>query len=165
MTAPVHSHPDGPTQPSDYAALEAVFTAALASVIILARRKKKNGEAGIPNSELATMALATFALADLLAKEKVSTWIREPFVAESDDHRPLHPEGEGMRRVIGELLTCTRCVGTWSALGLVGLRTASPKAGQITNTVLALTGANHFLQSGFRLLTEKCNQESKNRKP
>ena len=26
-----------------------------------------------------------------------------------------------MRRAIGELLTCTRCIGTWAAAGVVGL--------------------------------------------
>jgi hypothetical protein len=63
-----------------------------------------------------------------------------------------------MRYAIGELLTCTRCVGTWSALGLVGLRTASPVAGQATAAVLALSGANDLIQSAFRLLVERANR-------
>jgi Protein of unknown function (DUF1360) len=104
------------------------------------------------------MAMATFTLADVLAKEKISTWLREPFVVESADHRPGVPEGGGMRYAVGELLTCTRCVGTWSALGLVGLRTVSPVTGQVTAAVLALAGANDLLQSGFRLLVERTNR-------
>jgi hypothetical protein len=100
------------------------------------------------------MALATFALADTIAKEKVSTWLRQPFVIEDGDHHPLHPRGHGLRRAIGELLTCTRCAGTWCALLLVGLRTASPIAGQTTTNVLALAGANDLLQAAFHLLVE-----------
>lgn len=62
-----------------------------------------------------------------------------------------------MRHTIGELLTCTRCVGTWSALALVGLRTASPASGQATATVLALAGTNDLMQSAFLLLVERTN--------
>ena len=102
--------------------------------------------------------MATFALADVVAKEKISTWLREPFVEEQRDHKPVKPEGTGLRYAVGELLTCTRCIGTWSALGLVTLRTASPTAGRATTTVLALAGANDLMQSGFRLLAERTNR-------
>ena len=97
-------------------------------------------------------------LADVLAKEKISTWIREPFVEEGADHKPVQPEGHGMRAAIGELMTCTRCIGTWSALGLVTLRTASPAAGRATMRVLALAGTNDLMPSGFRLLAERTNR-------
>ena len=102
--------------------------------------------------------MATFALADVLAKERISTWLRAPFVVESADHKPLQPEGTGLRYAIGELVTCSRCVGTWSALALVGLRTASPSAGRATATILALAGINDVAQSGFRLLAERTSQ-------
>ena len=102
--------------------------------------------------------MATFTLADVVAKERISTWIREPFVVEDADHKPVHPEGSGLRYAFGELLTCTRCVGTWSALALVALRTASPPAGRAAARVLALAGVNDLMQSGFRLLAERTNQ-------
>jgi|SRR5580658_743462 hypothetical protein len=93
-------------------------------------------------------------------KEKVSTWL-QPFVEEDSDHHPLSPKGRGMQRAVGELLTCTRCAGTWGAVVLVGLRTASPVAGRATTNVLALAGANDLLQSGFRLLVERTNEASR----
>lgn len=43
-------------------------------------------------------------------------------------HRPIEPQGNGLHDAIGELLTCTRGADTWSAFGLVGLRTVSPFA-------------------------------------
>lgn len=144
--------------PADYATVEAVFAAGLAGLALLTRRREAAGEPAIPLRELPVLAVATFALANVLAKEKVSTWLREPFVEESADHRPVRPEGHGLRYAIGELLTCTRCVGTWSALALVGLRTASPPAGRAASTVLALAGTNAVLQSGYRLLCEQANR-------
>jgi hypothetical protein len=151
------STPASPTAPADYALLEAVFASGLLGVMALTRRRERGGELAIPHRDLPVLAMATFALADTLAKEKVSTWLREPFVEEDADHKPVAPEGDGLRHAIGELLTCTRCVGTWSALALVGLRTASPAAGRAAANVLALTAANDLMQSGFRLLAERTN--------
>jgi len=142
----------------DYAALEAVFLTGLAGVASLARRRERaTGQRAIPLAELPVMALATFTVADLLAHEKVSTWLREPFVVESATHMPLTPRGSGLRYAVGELLTCTRCAGTWGALGLVGLRTASPAVGRTAVAILALAGTNDFAQGAFRLLSERAN--------
>lgn len=158
------STPPAPSRAADYAIVEGVFLAALAGVAALTRRRESDGEPAIPLRELPLLAAATFALADVIAKEKVSTWLREPFVEEGADHKPVRPEGSGLRYAVGELLTCTRCVGTWSALALVGLRTASPPAGRAVSTVLALAGANDVLQSGFRLLAERTNQATEETK-
>lgn len=154
------STPPSATGPGDYAALEAVFLGGLGGVIALARRRDQKGGQPIARRDLPVLAMATFAMADVLAKEKVSTWLREPFVREEADHKPAAAEGTGIRYAIGELLTCTRCVGTWSALSLVGLWTASPAAGQTAANVFALAGINDLLQSAFRLLAEKTDQVS-----
>ncbi len=153
------STPESATSPVHYAILEGAFAVGLGGVVALARRRERDGSLAIPREELPLLALATFALADVVAKEKVSTWLREPFVRESAEHKALAPEGTGLRHAVGELLTCTRCMGTWSALGLVGLRTASPSTGRAVTNVLALTGVNDVLQGGFRLLAERTNRE------
>ncbi len=151
------STPESPTNPADYALLEAVFATGVLGLFALTRRRERSGQPTIPHRDLPVLALATFALADVIAKERISTWLREPFVLEDAHHKPVAAEGDGMRRAIGELLTCTRCVGTWSALGLVTLRTASPSAGRAAANVLALGGFNDLMQSGFRLLAERTN--------
>jgi hypothetical protein len=150
--------PTALTSPVDYAMLATVFLTGLASVAALARRRNAEGAAAIAPRDLPALALATFALADTVVKEKVSTWLRRPFVEEDGEHHPLAPKGRGMQRAVGELLTCTRCAGTWSALVLVGLRTAAPVAGRATTNVLALAGANDLMQSGFQLLIGRANE-------
>jgi hypothetical protein len=135
----------------------ALFLSGLAGLVALASRRRVGGASPIPREEFPKHALATFALADTSAKEKVSAWLRDPFVREDAEHHPLAPKGRGMQRAVGELLTCTRCGGTWSALLLVGLRTASPVVGGATADVLALAGANDLMQSGFRIMVERAN--------
>ncbi len=69
------------------------------------------------------MSAATFALSKLLVHEKAETWLRQPFLEESAEGR--RPRGRRLRYAVGELMNCTRCMGTWSALGLVALRVHS----------------------------------------
>jgi hypothetical protein len=136
-----------PTEPRDYAALNAVW-GALATGVLLATR-----EDAPPASELPVFGLATFALTKALAKEKVGTWVRDPLV----DETTRRPKGSGLRYAAGELLTCTRCLGTWSSLGLIALRVARPREGRIVASVLATAGINDWLQGGFNLLTSRSN--------
>ena len=51
--------------------------------------------------------------------------------------RARRPKGTGVRYAVGELLTCTRCVGVWSALGLTALRVTRPREARVVNTVSA----------------------------
>lgn len=144
---------DAPTRPVDYAALSAGWGAMLAAVLVAARDK---GEEPVRAGEVVPIGLATFALAKLVAKEKVESWIREPFVEEHPDG-VRRPKGEGLRYAVGELLTCTRCVGTWSALGLVALRVARPRESRVVNTVLGASAVNDFAQAAFNLVCGRSN--------
>jgi hypothetical protein len=136
-----------PTEPIDYAALNAVW-ATLATGVLLATR-----DDAPPQSELPVIGLATFALTKALAKEKVGTWVRDPLL----DEQTRTPKGSRLRYAAGELLSCTRCLGTWSSLGLVGLRIARPREGRILTSVLASAAINDWLQSSFTLLTNRTN--------
>jgi hypothetical protein len=68
------------------------------------------------------------------------------------------PRGRRLRRAVGELITCTRCVGAWSALAVVGLRVADPAAGRTVTNVLAVSAANDWLQAGFKLATAQADR-------
>ena len=138
---------DTPTEPVDYAAINAVWASLLTGVLTLTQ------DDAPPQSELPLLGLATFALTKAVSKEKVGTWVRDPLVDEAD----RKPKGSRLRYAAGELLSCTRCLGTWSSLGLVGLRVARPREGRILTTVLAAAGVNDWLQSGFTLLTNRTN--------
>jgi hypothetical protein len=143
---------DGETHAVDYAALNAVWVALAAA--LLANTRKRQSQDPITNRELVPLAAATFALSKAVARERIGTWVREPFVDETEGQRP---KGSRIQRAVGELVTCTRCVGTWSALGVVSLRVLHPDAGRTLNMILASSAANDWLQAGFKLLTEQTN--------
>jgi Protein of unknown function (DUF1360) len=136
-----------PVTTSDYAALSAGWGALLGALLVAARDK---GDEPVRATEVLPLGLATFALSKLVAKEKVDAWVREPFVEERADGRK--PKGTGLRYAIGELITCTRCVGVWSALGLTALRVTRPREARVVNAVLGASAVNDAAQAAFSWL-------------
>jgi hypothetical protein len=137
---------------TDYAALSAGWGALLGALLVAARDK---GDEPVRSTELLPIGLATFALAKLLAKEKVDAWVRVPFVEEHGGDR--RPKGTGLRYAVGELLTCTRCVGVWSALGLTALRVTRPREARVVNAVLGASAINDVAQAGFTWLCSRAD--------
>jgi hypothetical protein len=143
-------------RPQDYATLNLVHSGLLAATALAARRR--GSPEPLSAADMAQLSLAAFSIAKAVSREKIGTWVREPFVEQDAEHQPGPPRGRGLQHAIGELLTCTRCVGAWAALALVGLRLLSPRSGRIATTVLATSGANDFLQAAFKVGTEKANE-------
>jgi hypothetical protein len=144
-----------PTEVTDYAALSALYGTLLGTTAIVARHRDS-----IPRDELPALAAATFALSKLIVHEKVESWIRQPFVDEQPGGR--RPKGRRLRYAVGELLTCTRCTGAWTALGLVALRPQAPATGRTVATVLAASAGNDMLHAAFQWLCAGANtQETK----
>ena len=106
------------------------------------------------------LALATFKAARVVARDEVTSVLREPFV----EGNPTDPEEErpvqtgGPRQAIGELVTCSRCVGTWIATGLAALDVLAPGFGRTLSWSLAVGGANDWLQAGFSALSAASNR-------
>jgi hypothetical protein len=149
-----------PTARSDYALLSLTYLTLLAGAAESTRRRGDVEEL-LSAHELLPLGAATFALSKLVVHEKVETWMRAPFVEERADGR--RPRGRRMRYAIGELLTCTRCLGAWSSLGLVALRVARPRESRVVTAVLATSAINDWLQSGFTLLCEQTDDVSTRR--
>ena len=143
-----------PTESTDYALLSATYGALLTGTALSAR-----GRAPIPSSELPLMAAATFALSKLIVHEKVESWIRQPFVDEQAGRR--RPKGRRLRYAVGELLTCTRCTGAWTALALVGLRLHAPATGRTVTTVLAASAGSDMLHAAFSWLCAGANTQER----
>jgi hypothetical protein len=141
-----------PTEATDYALLSAAYGALLAGTAVSAR-----GRPPIPREELPALAAATFTLSKLIVHEKVESWIRQPFVDEGAGGRS--PKGRRLRYAVGELLSCTRCTGAWTALALVGLRLHAPATGRTVATVLAASAGNDLLHAGFSWLCAGANAE------
>jgi hypothetical protein len=145
--------PDTPPYGS-YATLFGTFALALA----LASRLS-DPEQELRSVDLLSLGLATFKASRTLSRDKVGSFLREPFVEEEAwDGEGEHPAGTGMQRAVGELVTCTRCVGTWVAAGLATSLAVTPRFGRLLVWTLDAAAVNDFLQAGFVALTQKSNE-------
>ena len=141
-----------------YAAITGTFLAGLGAAGVLARLLGRDPEEHRP-VDLAVLGVATFKAARTLARDEVTSFIRDPFVegeAHEGGEEPL--ETGDLRQAIGELVTCARCAGTWVAAGLTTTQVIAPRFGRLVTWTLAAAGANDFLQAGFAALANKSNE-------
>ena len=115
--------------------------------------------------DLATLSAATFKASRTIARDDVTSFLREPFVeGDPGDPEDEHPvQTGGVEQAIGELVTCSRCVGTWAAAGLATTQVLAPRFGRMLTWTLAGAGINDFLQAGFTALTRNANQPEQER--
>ncbi len=114
--------------------------------------------------DFAVLCGASFKAARTIARDEVTSFVREPFVqghAHEGGEEPVHT-GD-MQQAIGELVTCSRCVGTWAAAGLAATQIVTPRFGKLLTWSLAAAGVNDFLQAGFAALTHKANEPEQHR--
>src|SRR3954469_13360983 len=138
-----------------YAAIVGVFVGGLGVAGLAARIFDRNPQCQTP-LDLVVLSAATFKAARTLARDEVTSFIREPFVrghAHEGGEEPV--ETGDLHQAIGELVTCSRCVGTWAAAGLTTAQVLSPRFGRLLTWSLAAAGANDFLQAAFARLTEQ----------
>jgi hypothetical protein len=136
-----------------YATLLGAFLTALALASRAADRERE-----LRGVEVAALGLATFKAARTVSRDKVTSFLREPFVEGEAYEGHEHPAGTGMQRAVGELVTCTRCVGTWVAAGLAMSLTVTPRFGRLLVWTLDAAALNDFLQAGFVALAHASNE-------
>jgi len=140
-----------------YAGIMGTFVGGLAGAGLLARALGRDPQ-DHGALDLVVLGAATFKAARTISRDEVTSFLRDPFVegvAHEGGEEPL--ETGDLRQAIGELVTCTRCIGTWVAAGLTATQVIAPRFGRMLTWSLAAAGANDFLQAGFAALTNKSN--------
>ena len=109
--------------------------------------------------DFAVLGAAAFKAAHTLSHDEVTSFVRQPFVrGDAHSGEGEEPVEGGMEQAIGELVTCSRCVGTWVAAGLAVTQVIAPRFGRLLTWSLGAAAANDFLQAGFTALAEKTNE-------
>jgi hypothetical protein len=141
-----------------YAAIMGVFAGGLAAAG-LAQRLLGRDPREHTFLDLLALSAATFKASRTVARDEVTSFVRAPFVeGEAHTGEDEEPAGEGLQLAIGELVTCSRCIGTWVAAGLGVSQVLAPRFGRLLTWSLAGAGVNDFLQAGFAALTQKANE-------
>ena len=141
-----------------YAGIMGTFAGGLATAAIVARLLGRDPRENT-TLDLAVLGVATFKTARTITRDDVASFLRDPFVEGPAGEGAEDPVETGdLRQAIGELVTCSRCVGTWVAAGLGTTQIIAPRFGRILTWSLAAGGLNDWLQAGFAALTRKANE-------
>src|SRR5436190_6767190 len=126
-----------------------VFGAGLATAGGLARALDRNPGCQTP-LDFVVLSAASFKAARTLARDEVTSFLREPCTEETAHEGGEEPVHTGdMQQAIGELISCSRCIGTWAAAGLATTQILAPRFGRLLTWSLGAAGMNDFLQAAF----------------
>ena len=135
---------------STYAGMTAVFVAAFGGSLWGIRLAGKEVPERLAVADVVLVGLATHKLSRVLAKDKVTSFVRAPFTRYTgpagQGELTEDPRGEGLQRAIGELLGCPYCLAQWVAAGLVVALLATPRLTRLIASVYAAQTMSDFMQ-------------------
>ena len=141
-----------------YATIMGAFVGGLGGAGIAARALKRD-PACQTALDFLVLSAASFKAARTFARDEVASFLREPFVEGDARDGADEPIATGdFRQAVGELVTCSRCIGTRAAAGLATTQILAPRFGRLLTWSLAAAGANDWLQAGFSALAHKSNE-------
>ena len=101
--------------------------------------------------DLLMLGLSAFRMGRMIAFEGVAAPLREPFTETRDDAsgagQTVVASGQGMRHVVGELMSCPICAGTWVAAGLVYGLHLLPGPTRVLLAIMSTTGVAELCYS------------------
>jgi hypothetical protein len=138
-----------------YATLLATFTACFGTLLILGARRgvlPRRWRAG----DLVLLALATHKLTRVLTRDKATAPLRAAFThyEGSAGHGEVNEtaRGRGLRRAIGDLVTCPFCAGPWVASALAAGLVYRPRATRAIASVFTAVALSDWLHRGYHRL-------------
>ncbi|QDP39045.1 DUF1360 domain-containing protein [Radiobacillus deserti] len=100
------------------------------------------------------LGLASFRFTHLIVYDKITKWIREPFIQEEEVELEdgtieitISTKGTGIRKFMGELLSCHWCTGIWSAAILYSLYVFLPAIAFPLIVILAIAGLAAIIET------------------
>jgi hypothetical protein len=141
--------PDEHRPLAGYLAIGAVHVGLVGGGLAVAIRQGKLPDKVRP-SDLALGAVAIYKLSRLLARSPVTSPLRAPFTQYEDVSGPAELEeevrGTGLRKAIGELVTCPFCLAHWTATAYGFGLVFAPRATRLAASVLVVEAAAEQLQ-------------------
>lgn len=141
-----------------YLALAAAFLAATGGFAAWFRGSGRKLPERPATGDVVLVSLAAHKLSRLIAKDRVTSPVRRPFTSFDDDagggEVDEHARGRGLKRAIGELLTCPFCLGLWVASAMTATMIVAPRATRWAASALSAVFISDVLQIAYRKLED-----------
>src|SRR5947199_946166 len=109
--------------------------------------------------DLALLGVATHKLSRIVAKDRVTSILRAPFVnyirSAGAGEVEEEPRGRGIQRGIGHLISCPYCVAPWCATALSFGLLFAPRVTRFFAGILASVATSDFLHRAYLAAKKK----------
>jgi Protein of unknown function (DUF1360) len=137
---------------AEYAAMLTFYLAAMATLTSIAVQKNR-----LPKRfsvfDLALLGVATHKLSRLIAKDRITSIFRAPFVdyIRSAGAGEVHeePRGRGIQRGIGRFISCPFSIGPWCAMALGSGFIFAPRVSRFLAGIFTSVAISDFLQRAY----------------
>ena len=151
---------DGGEQPlPSYAAVAGLFNLIFAVFLVIARKTGRRIPERMETRDIALLGVATHKLSMLVAQDAVTSPLRAPFTELQEKQSPKNvdekPRGTGLRRSLGELVTCKFCVGQWVASFFTYGLVLAPAATRLVASIFAVVAVSDHLHQTYKALMER----------
>ena len=153
--APRHEHrPMG-----GYMVLSAAFATSFVGALTAAQRHAGELPERVEISDIVLTGIATHKVTRLLAKDRVTSFLRAPFAEYQDraGHGELEEKarGRGLRLATGELLICPYCLAQWVAGGFAVGMVAAPRLTRLLTAMWTAEAISDFAQLAYHAAEER----------
>ncbi len=142
-----------------YAVLAGLFNLILAAFFLVTRKAERPLPERVDAKDIALLGVATHKLSMLVANDAVTSPLRAPFTELKEKKSPKsmdeEPRGSGLRRSIGELLTCKFCVGQWVASFFTYGLVLAPAATRLIASIFAVVAVSDHLHQTYKALMKR----------
>jgi hypothetical protein len=142
-----------------YSTLMGLFNLIFALFLLLVKGTGRALPERVDAKDLVLLGVATHKLSLIGAQDAVTSPLRAPFTELQEKESPKSldekPRGKGLRRSVGELLTCQFCLGMWVASFFTYGLVLAPRVTRLIATVFTVVTISDHLHQTYKALTKR----------
>ncbi len=142
-----------------YGVLAGTFNLLFALFLLVARVSGKPIPERMDAKDIALLGMATHKISLVGSQDAITSPLRAPFTELDEKKGPKKvdekPRGEGIRRSVGELLTCHFCLGVWVASFFAYGFVLLPRVSRLVAALFAAVTVSDFLHQAYKALMNR----------
>ncbi|CAA9449069.1 hypothetical protein AVDCRST_MAG82-3623 [uncultured Rubrobacteraceae bacterium] len=142
-----------------YGVLAATFNLLFVLFLLATRVSGRPIPERVDARDILLLGMATHKLSLVGSQDAVTSPLRAPFTEIKEKQSPKkvdeEPRGEGLRRSVGELLTCKFCLGVWIASFFTYGLVLVPRVTRLVAAVFAVVTVSDYLHQAYKALMNR----------
>ncbi len=142
-----------------YTTLMGVFNLIFAVILLVVKGMGRSIPERVDVKDIALLGVATHKLSLTGAQDAVTSPLRAPFTELEERKSPKNvqekPRGTGLRRSLGELVTCRFCLGQWVAAFFTYGLVLFPAATRLVGSIFAILTLSDHLHQIYKALMNR----------